>query len=687
VTKHHRLALLALGALALACGGSNDAAPGADVAIAVDGGASGGWSAAGGAKPGADGAVGTAGGSARDGALGSGGSINGGGGAAAGCPVSWPLADADARRAWMMTLLSDAAVSPFSANPTIRQYAFMALYLLGIKPGRTDADVALAKAHLTTAFQSQCADAGTCGSSYGLIRFHRDDAAYDYNSTTFTLQGLAPILAKYQDLFTASELAALRPNIDAALGALDTQGPSEPYTNIFLMRATDLVVIGEALLPLDAKYQHFIDRGYQLLDGWKTHTTSVGIDEFDSPSYYAADLDSLVIGYLHAKQKPRYQAMLDYFWADIAANFFPARGTLSGPHSRDYEFLSGDGASESFLYVAGWRSQTPADTSAFDPDLERVFTALNLLENGYQPSGAACAIAFAHPKMVTQTWGDKAKGYDRSNYVGTGFALGGVSHDYGYGPQEKVVTLELAEAGTVVSLVTEDDQTSDNPYGAKTQQGNFSKPFRLPSFPVVAQTAGLLLVTAYASPLASNAATTLLATNILLPPEATITRAGTTLSADTDLAVGDVIGIRVGQSAGAIRIWRADDCAAGPAVPKLKFEKSSATSSVDRVRIVVYQKSGSSAAGCAARVGLLVAGEDCGAGGCNSDAALAGTTITEALLPTWKVTAAVSGVTLAVERTDDFAAGTHAIVSRTANGQALATTPLEVDGKSIAPPL
>src|SRR5262249_14196076 len=125
---------------------------------------------------------------------------------------------------------------------------------------------------------------------------------------------------------------------------------------------------------------------------------------------------------------------LDYVWADMAANFFPARGTLSGPHARDYEFLTGDGAVESYLYLEGWRSEVPADTSEYDPDLERVFTAYNALEDGYRPSRAACGIAFAAPKFVTQTWGDAAEGRDRTNYVGTRVALGGVSHDYGDGP-------------------------------------------------------------------------------------------------------------------------------------------------------------------------------------------------------------------------------------------------------------
>eukprot|EP01052_Picozoa_sp_SAG31_P038063 SAG31_NODE_5015_length_2800_cov_2.011847_2_plen_79_part_00 len=62
------------------------------------------------------------------------------------------------------------------------------------------------------------------------------------------------------------------------------------------------------------------------------------------------------MGYLYAKRpgaKAVFKAILDHTWADVAANYFSPSQVLSGPSSRDYDFLYGHGALMVHTYAQG----------------------------------------------------------------------------------------------------------------------------------------------------------------------------------------------------------------------------------------------------------------------------------------------------------------------------------------------
>ena len=562
----------------------------------------------------------------------------------AGLACALPSATELAARASMLGK-NIAAVSK-KPTTTVRDMVFAADWLL-----LYGNDVADAVDMLSTAMMYQCMGS-PCPT--GLFLFHTTDAVtdmgptdgYDYNSTTFTMQALIPILGAV----STDELTALKPHIDLALAALDATlpgiTPGDQYTNIWLMRATDLVLISEFLndrFP-SATYAKYASDGYGFLATWKTHVMASGIDEYDSPTYYGTDFDSLTLGARMAKQPTPFVDAATYLWTDVAASFFYANGMLSGPHSRDYDFVDGAGAIETYAWLAGWRRTAPEDTETFEPIAGGIFAYANAVAtNAYQPPATLLPLACATDKRVTQSW-ETAVGRDRSNWIGAHVTLGVTSADYVDATQEKIFDAELDGAAAAISLVMEDDEpTSDNPYGAKTPQGKFSKPFRLGSLPVAVQHDGLALVTSYAVPLASHA-TSLLTSNVLLPTGTTVgvTRNGAALAqtpgTSVTLAVGDVIGVATATGAAALRVFRAADCTGAPVLPELRFE----TAEVDGVttsvaRVVAYHAQAflhdmgvTVDDTCGAPFGMLVAVVDCdGTTPCSAEAGSSGSVATD----------------------------------------------------------
>ena len=153
----------------------------------------------------------------------------------------------------------------------------------------------------------------------------------------------------------------------------------------------------------------------------------MGIHEFDSPTYYAVDLNSLGLGYLDAKRpeaRARFKAVLDYFWSDMALNCF--QGHLAGPHSRTYDFLHNTRGIDVYLYAEGLRREPLTEKL----DLEMTYLAVTLTEKGYHPDAGILALASLPDRVIRQRW-DSQAGADRYHYVTKDFAIGSTSGNYG----------------------------------------------------------------------------------------------------------------------------------------------------------------------------------------------------------------------------------------------------------------
>jgi len=106
---------------------------------------------------------------------------------------------------------------------------------------------------------------------------------------------------------------------------------------MYYMNMVNLALLGEIVGNKAAA-----EMGYRLIDNWLQYTATADLHEFTSPTYYWVQINSLYMGYLYAKRpgaKEIFKAILDHTWADVAANYFIPSQIISGPSSRDYDFL------------------------------------------------------------------------------------------------------------------------------------------------------------------------------------------------------------------------------------------------------------------------------------------------------------------------------------------------------------
>ena len=142
------------------------------------------------------------------------------------------------------------------------------------------------------------------------------------------------------------------------------------------------------------------------------------------------------------------QAILDHTWADIAANYFIPSQTLSGPSSRDYDFLYGHGALMVTIYAQGLPGSTNGslmcewnDTHCERNDAgQNVFALQNLMiKDGYRLPPPTLALASAETREVSAKYigqavdinGNMGRFAERYNYVrNDSYTIGSASQDY-----------------------------------------------------------------------------------------------------------------------------------------------------------------------------------------------------------------------------------------------------------------
>jgi len=391
-----------------------------------------------------------------------------------------------------------------NAQITVRDLANGALFTLA-----TGGDTASAERLLNLALSAQ--DMNTSSPHYGELPWQlNNDDIKDDNAIEFGTQAIGPLFAKYGSSLSPAFKKSFPAHITAAIAAIKRHKVKITYTNIFLMKTVNLILLGEAVGDQSAASE-----GYSMLDQWIAYTHSNGICEYDSPTYYATDLGSLEMGYLFARKpegRTKFKDCLDTFWTDISANFFAERGVLSGPHSRDYDFLLGTGGINVVFYLEGLRNQL----NPKEVDLEKVFALIGQGETGYHPSPQILAISKQPERVVQQRWSsDSSK--DRYNYITDAFAIGSANGDYG--PQDKVINIELSDE-RVPNITIVSDNT-DHPFGknkTKDKSGH-SKPKHIPSRPLVLQSKGTLIAMLDLDA-SKESQSQSLSTNVLLPAKA-----------------------------------------------------------------------------------------------------------------------------------------------------------------------
>jgi hypothetical protein len=429
-------------------------------------------------------------------------------------------------------------------------------------------------------------------------------AIHDPNSVEFALQPIGPILLGYSDKLGPDVVADLKPHVVAGLAVMRARHIKALATSIWLMRCESFVLCGEALGD-----QASVRQGSDDLDSWLAYAGKAGIHEFDSPIYYAIDLNSLGLGYRYATDpaiKVKFKSALDLFWSDICANYFSGRQDLSGPHSRDDELLSGAGDIDNALFLVGLRDQM--DPAHVGPQAALMLASIG--DAGCRPSPDALRLAGDPDKLVQSMWQD-APALARTNYITPDYAIG--SSDGDYGATGKPVDVELPNTRLPVVSVVPDQY--DQPYGSEriTDAAGFRVHGHLPMRSTCVQAKNVVL--GLFETFAPKTSVSTLATDVILPAAAELRldgrKADTTSPFVINGRVGSVVLLRAGSAAVAIRVFHADGHGKQPPMIALKADPVGLKYGAARLAIYHYAGAGETLKVRRYKVGLLIVADKC----------------------------------------------------------------------------
>jgi hypothetical protein len=185
-------------------------------------------------------------------------------------------------------------------------------------------------------------------------------------------------------------IKAINSSLPQSIQSATTQDRS--YTNMYLMACITSILFGEMSETIPNKIP--IERsivsknvGYTMWNQFYKYTTTVaGIHEFISPTYSNVQLSALYMGYIYCKNetmRSEIEIILDYIWLQLGSNYYEPSSQLSGPHSRDYDFLLSHGMTYIDLYTIGrFRNMLPLTCEYKDPHCEGAFNGWNVNGTG-----------------------------------------------------------------------------------------------------------------------------------------------------------------------------------------------------------------------------------------------------------------------------------------------------------------
>ncbi|HNX35053.1 MAG TPA: hypothetical protein PKM57_10520 [Kiritimatiellia bacterium] len=249
--------------------------------------------------------------------------------------------------------------------------------------------------------------------AFGNFRWYaRDAEVMDFNAVDFCMQHGALLWRFHREALDPATRERLRVMLRRGLTGLVNHRPSTTYTNIALLNASDLILLGEVLGDAQA-----VAEGERRLDLFIKTLWEEGTHEYVSPTYYGVDVESMMLlETLSEKAATRSLAetLLRFFWTDIALNWFDPSQRLAGAHSRTYDYVYGFGELDQILSACGWLPLA----GKFG------FTTFTPLYARWQPSPELRELGTAaYPRLVEQTWGAEPF-CSRTHYVCRDVTLG-----------------------------------------------------------------------------------------------------------------------------------------------------------------------------------------------------------------------------------------------------------------------
>ncbi|MDR2439305.1 MAG: hypothetical protein LBE12_08050, partial [Planctomycetaceae bacterium] len=212
------------------------------------------------------------------------------------------------------------------------------------------------------------------------------------------------------------------------------------YTNIAIYNFIHLIILGQIFDRPDA-----IQEGERRLQLFLIHIWDHGIFEYNSPTYYAVDVDALQLGLRYIKNsstKRSIQKLLDLFWTDLTLNWFQPSFRHAGAQSRTYNYLYGVAGTTRFFDFAGL---VPTDNRAKNSEYLNSFHAV------YKPNKKILELNQQYPRLIVRRWGS-GQGQWATSYILNDIALGTAGAAYHGARQNMVLTVDLADFENVTNV-------------------------------------------------------------------------------------------------------------------------------------------------------------------------------------------------------------------------------------------
>lgn len=390
--------------------------------------------------------------------------------------------------------------------------------------------------------------------TYGNFAWYWEDKyPDDRNCVEFCMQKGALLWILYKDRLTPGSREVLSEIFKYAVEGIRLHRVAPSYSNIYLKKTWNCIALGESTGRDDLAKE-----GYQMLQTWLNFTKTNGISEYLSPTYYAVDMENIGLIARHSKNaviREKARLAMQYFWTQIAANWFSPAERLGGTHSRDYDYLFGRGNLDEWVARAGWTTyKKPTDYSFYK---ECWIEPENWIKSD---------VLERYPRMVRQRWGSEFW-QNASQWVGKTIAIGTAGAAY-HDAMDKtfVVLFSGADLPTCYYLM---DARMD-PYGKKkypTGGGHLKAHHIYPFFTSVQnKNEALFLAAASASPKTafqrSGTNLTCWLSHIVIPPSLPIYIGVSSEPAKIDVALklndfSEPIFVRQGGAVAAFKILHA----------------------------------------------------------------------------------------------------------------------------------
>lgn len=361
-------------------------------------------------------------------------------------------------------------------DPVKERFSVRDLFTDALAICRTGRD----RSHLQRLFElaERCQERDPHNGAFGNFYWYSDQTKVgDYNAVEFCMQGATIITQRYHDdLPPAAREIFDRVVRRAVTGCIHHHVPAT-YTNIALMNATNLILLGQWLHDDDAA-----TIGRRRLDAMLDETWQHGTHEYTSPTYTAVDLTDaarLEQGCTDPVVVAKAKALRRLWWTDIAANWFDPAQRLGGPCSRTYAYQRNDGSMDVLVDASGWFG-LPMDESQWN-----VFaSALDVTAPASREQLAGGPL----PRLVRASWGTLPR-EDRTHWITPHITLGSAGATYG--SQDEALTVDFMGGRDRTRAYFMPDGR-DNPYGVDryTQRDGHQKALHLTPFWAATQRRG-----------------------------------------------------------------------------------------------------------------------------------------------------------------------------------------------------